>query len=75
MDKCLGECIITAARRVEFWLGVLSAIIWVIARIPQVVLNFRLGRVADVSSVFLVSLVVGDLSNLVGIIVMYGLTT
>jgi uncharacterized protein with PQ loop repeat len=70
-----GECIITAAQQAGFWLGLLSTIIWMIAQIPQVVLNFRTGRVVGVSSAFLVCLVVGDVSNLIGIIVMRGLTT
>jgi hypothetical protein len=44
------------------------------SKFSQVVLKFRTGNVVAVSSTFLICLVSGNVSNLVGIIMMHGLT-
>jgi uncharacterized protein with PQ loop repeat len=75
MDAYFGECIITVQQQCGFWLGILSTVIWMIAQIPQVVLNCRAGSVTGVSPAFLICIVVGDVSNLIGIFVVGGLTT
>jgi uncharacterized protein with PQ loop repeat len=56
-------------------MGLLSTVIWAWAQVPQVVLNFKTSSVVGVSSGFVILIVVGDLSNLIGIIIEHGLAT
>jgi uncharacterized protein with PQ loop repeat len=60
---------------VGFSLGLLSTLIWAYAQIPQVILNFRNKSVVGLSGVFVTLIVVGDLCNLIGIIIVGGLAT
>jgi hypothetical protein len=75
IDKYFAECIVSVRQQVGFSMGLLSTVIWAWAQIPQVVLNFRTGTVVGVSSAFVILIVVGDVSNLAGIIIEHGLVT
>jgi uncharacterized protein with PQ loop repeat len=75
IDRYFRECILTTGQVIGFSLGLLSTVIWAYAQIPQVVLNFRNRSVAGLSPVFVTMIVVGDLCNLVGIVVEGGLAT
>jgi uncharacterized protein with PQ loop repeat len=71
----MGDCISTKWQQFGFALGLASTIIWMYAQIPQLVLNCRQRGVQGLSGAFCTLLVVGDLMNLIGIILAGGLAT
>jgi uncharacterized protein with PQ loop repeat len=75
IDKYFGECVISSAQQVGFALGLASTVIWMYAQLPQVILNMRNGSTTGLAIGFLTCLVVGDISNLVGVLITHGLAT
>lgn len=55
--------------------GLTSIIIWAIAQLPQLYLNWKLGRADALSSGLLVTWLLGDASNLFGCILTNQLPT
>jgi uncharacterized protein with PQ loop repeat len=70
-----GECVVTTREKLSFAFGITSTLIWMWAQLPQIYMNFRTKRVDGLSIGFLLLLVTGDISNLVGCILTHGLVT
>ena len=70
-----GDCIVTPREKIGFAFGLSSTIIWMWAQIPQMYLNYKNKRTEGLSFAFLCLLIVGDLSNLLGITITHGLFT
>ncbi|OHS96425.1 PQ loop repeat family protein [Tritrichomonas foetus] len=70
-----GECISTVQEKVGFALGLSSTIIWMYAQIPQIYMNFKNKSAEGLSFAFLLLLVTGDSTNLIGALINHGLLT
>ncbi|XP_072036495.1 lysosomal amino acid transporter 1 homolog [Amphiura filiformis] len=70
------ECVTDNVQYAGFMLGLLSILCWMFVFIPQFVLSFRSGNLDDaVSPFFLISWLLGDLSNLIGCLLTHQLGT
>ncbi|KAH0788540.1 PQ loop repeat family protein [Histomonas meleagridis] len=70
-----GECIVNARDRWSFGIGMVSNVIWVVSSVPQIYQTCKVKKV-DGQSPFLFSfLTLGNVLNLVGIIITHGLLT
>jgi hypothetical protein len=70
-----GDCIYTPKDIVSFSIGLLSIAIWIPAQVPQIVMNFRRGRVEAIHPLFLINWALGDTTNLAGCILSGQLAT
>lgn len=70
-----GDCIVSTREKIGFAFGLSSTVVWMWAQIPQMYLNYKNKKTEGLSFAFLCLLVIGDLSNLLGIIITHGLVT
>lgn len=73
--KIFGECVVTTRDKLSFSFGISSTLIWMWAQLPQIYMNFKSHRADSLSVYFLLFLILGDVSNLVGCLLTGGLVT
>lgn len=61
-----SDCIYTTADHVSFGLGLINICCWMVAQLPQLYLNYTLGKAEALSRGLLVTWLLGDFTNLIG---------
>ncbi|EAY03939.1 PQ loop repeat family protein [Trichomonas vaginalis G3] len=70
-----GECVVTSREKLSFAFGIASTLIWMWAQLPQIYINFKIKSCDGLSLYFLLFLILGDSSNLIGAILTGGMVT
>ncbi|KAJ3451230.1 lysosomal amino acid transporter [Anaeramoeba flamelloides] len=66
ISQLFGDCIWSTKDYVSFFVGLSSILCWLVAQLPQILLNFRTKRADSLSFYFLTEWLLGDITNLVG---------
>ncbi len=62
----LHDCVYTTEEIASVCLGLLNLAFWIPALLPQIITNYRTGRVDALSGLFVLQWLAGDVSNLLG---------
>ena len=64
-----GQCVLSNVEMFGFYLGMISILCWMVSTIPQLIMNYKSGKVDQSLSVwFLIFWLAGDTCNMVGCI-------
>jgi uncharacterized protein with PQ loop repeat len=69
------QCVYTPVQITSFCLGLASIGFWLFAQLPQIIKTYMSGNVESLSSLFILTWLVGDITNLIGCILTHQLPT
>lgn len=68
IGNVFDTCVYTPREQIAFYFGLLNICLWLVAQFPQLVENYRLGRAESLALGFLVTWLLGDITNFIGCI-------
>jgi len=68
IGNIFDTCVYTPREQTAFYFGLLNICLWLVAQLPQLVENYRLGRAESLSLGFLITWLLGDITNFIGCI-------
>ncbi|KAJ6240989.1 lysosomal amino acid transporter 1 [Anaeramoeba flamelloides] len=66
INQLFDDCIWNTKDYVSFFVGLSSILCWLIAQLPQIILNYKTKHAGSLSFYFLSEWLVGDIANLIG---------
>jgi len=69
------QCVYTNVQVASFCLGLTSIGFWLFAQLPQIIKTYMNGNVESLSSLFIITWLIGDITNLIGCLLTHQLPT
>ncbi|KAJ6226569.1 lysosomal amino acid transporter 1 [Anaeramoeba flamelloides] len=73
INKVFSDCIWSVKDYFSFFIGLSSILCWLVAQLPQIILNYKTKRADSLSFIFLTEWLLGDITNLTGCILAHQL--